>query len=57
MKKIKSTGFWQLINNPARWDIQSFLKNKEKETLDSNETPKRNPYCENCAYLEQGAKL
>ena len=28
-----------------------------KETLDSNETPERNPYCENCAYLEQGAKL
>jgi len=28
-----------------------------KKTLDSNETPKRNPYCENCAYLEQGAKL
>jgi hypothetical protein len=28
-----------------------------KETLESNKTPKRNPYCENCAYLEQGAKL
>ena len=23
-----------------------------KETLDSKETPERNPYCENCAYLE-----
>ena len=28
-----------------------------KATLESNETPKRNPYCENCAYLEQGARL
>tara|TARA_Y100000590_G_scaffold378430_1_gene445361 strand:+ start:208 stop:1008 length:801 start_codon:yes stop_codon:yes gene_type:complete len=28
-----------------------------KETLESKEMPKRNPYCENCAYLEQGAKL
>ena len=28
-----------------------------KETLESKEIPKRNPYCENCAYLEQGAKL
>ena len=28
-----------------------------KETLESIEIPKRNPYCENCAYLEQGAKL
>ena len=27
------------------------------ETLDSKEMPKRNPYCENCAYLEQGLKL
>ena len=28
-----------------------------KATLESKETPKRTPYCENCAYLEQGAKL
>ena len=28
-----------------------------KGTLESKETPSRNPYCENCAYLEQGAKL
>ena len=28
-----------------------------KATLESNETPQRNPYCENCAYLEQGARL
>ena len=28
-----------------------------KSTLDSKETPERNPYCENCAYLEQGSKF
>ena len=29
----------------------------QTETLDSKETPERNPYCENCAYLEQGSKF
>ena len=28
-----------------------------KSVLDSNTLPDRNPNCENCAYLEQGAKL
>ena len=28
-----------------------------KETLESTKTPGRNPYCENCAYLEQGSKF
>ena len=30
---------------------------KMKSVLDSNMPPHRNPNCENCAYLEQGAKL
>jgi len=30
---------------------------KMKSVLDSNILPTRNPNCENCAYLEQGAKL
>ena len=28
-----------------------------KALLDSNETPERNPCCENCAYIEQANKL
>ena len=28
-----------------------------KETLDSNNVPERNPCCENCAYIEQGAQI
>ena len=28
-----------------------------KEVLDSNNIPEKNPYCEHCAYLEEGAKL
>jgi hypothetical protein len=30
---------------------------KMKSVLDSNILPDRNPNCEHCAYLEQGAKL
>ena len=30
---------------------------KMKSVLDSITLPDRNPNCENCAYLEQGAKL
>ena len=28
-----------------------------KEVLESHTCPDRNPYCEHCAYLEEGAKL
>ena len=28
----KDPKYWQLINNPSKWDIQSFLQNNEKET-------------------------
>ena len=28
-----------------------------KEVLDSENVPERNPYCEHCAYLEEGSKL
>ena len=28
-----------------------------KNTLDSQNIPNRNPYCENCAYIEQGSEL
>ena len=31
--------------------------NEMKTTLDSSTTPEKNPYCENCAYIEQGGKL
>ena len=28
-----------------------------KETLESNNVPERNPYCENCAYIEEGSRF
>jgi CRISPR/Cas system-associated exonuclease Cas4 (RecB family) len=28
-----------------------------KSVLDSADAPNRNPYCENCAYIEQAAKM